>query len=148
MTIIIDRFNGEYRFLSNFFNSPQIVEGIKYSCNENYFQAMKTIDINAHKIIATLSPKEAKKFGRSLQLRPDWNIVRNDFMLSGVIHKFQQNGYIAKKLKDTGESLLIEGNQWHDNYWGNCICNKCKNIVGKNKLGEILMVVRYVLNFV
>jgi len=148
MTTIIDKFNGEYRFLSNFFESPQIVNGIKYRCNENYFQAMKIIDVDVHKIIATFSPNKAKKFGRSLQLRPDWDIVKNNFMLIGVIHKFQQNEYLAKKLKDTGESLLIEGNQWHDNYWGNCSCNRCKNIVGENKLGKILMVVRHVLNFV
>lgn len=37
---------------------------------------------------------------------------------------------------------IVEGNYWHDNYWGNCTCDKCKNIEGQNKLGKILMKIR------
>jgi len=146
MNTIINKFNGPYKFLSNFFDAPQIIKGIKYRCNENFFQAMKTFDTNVHKLIAPLQPNKAKKFGKSLQLRSDWDTLKNNFMLIGVLHKFQQNNHLSNKLKATGKILLVEGNQQHDNYWGNCNCNKCKNIVGKNKLGEILMIVRHILN--
>ena len=41
----------------------------------------------------------------------------------------------------TGDAELIEGNTWHDNYWGVCSCSKC-NGRGKNRLGKLLMKVR------
>ena len=40
------------------------------------------------------------------------------------------------KLLDTGDTELIEGNNWHDTFWGVC---KGK---GQNNLGKILMEVR------
>lgn len=57
--------------------------------------------------------------------------------------KFKQNKHLAKRLLDTDDALLIEGNTWHDNYWGDCKCShpKCSN-KGRNALGEILMEIR------
>jgi hypothetical protein len=37
---------------------------------------------------------------------------------------------------------LVEGNYWHDNYWGDCSCNKCQATPGINKLGKMLMDLR------
>jgi hypothetical protein len=37
--------------------------------------------------------------------------------------------------------MLIEGNWWHDNFYGSCTCNKCVN-KGENNLGKILMKIR------
>ena len=59
--------------------------------------------------------------------------------------KFTQNQEIKEKLLATGNSILIEGNYWHDNFWGNCLCSKCKYIKGRNNLGKILMKRRVVV---
>ena len=45
-----------------------------------------------------------------------------------------------------GIILLIEGNTWHDNYWGDCSCNRCKSKSGENMLGILLMELRDKLN--
>ena len=44
--------------------------------------------------------------------------------------------YLREMLLDTGDEELIEGNWWGDQYWGVC------NGVGKNRLGNILMLIR------
>jgi predicted NAD-dependent protein-ADP-ribosyltransferase YbiA (DUF1768 family) len=51
-------------------------------------------------------------------------------------------GELKQKLVNTGEILLVEGNCWHDNFWGDCYCPKCFNRMGKNMLGRLLMKVR------
>ena len=52
--------------------------------------------------------------------------------------KFTNNDalHLKERLLKTGKEELVEGNTWHDNYWGNCTCEKCKNIAGQNKLGK------------
>ena len=56
--------------------------------------------------------------------------------------KFYQNPELLQKLIDTGDEELVEGNTWHDNFWGNCTCEKCRDIPGENHLGKILMDIR------
>ena len=50
--------------------------------------------------------------------------------------KFTQNEELKEKLLATENEELVEGNTWHDTYWG--VCNRR----GKNKLGKILMRIR------
>lgn len=49
---------------------------------------------------------------------------------------------LKKKLLETGDAELIEGNYWHDNTWGQCYCPRCKNKIGENHLGKLLMKIR------
>lgn len=63
-------------------------------------------------------------------------------MYSIVKDKFSRNTNLKKLLLDTKDAYLIEGNWWHDNYWGDCYCPKCSKTLGKNMLGTILMRVR------
>jgi predicted NAD-dependent protein-ADP-ribosyltransferase YbiA (DUF1768 family) len=56
--------------------------------------------------------------------------------------KFSQNVELKEKLLATGNKHLIEGTYWHDNCWGDCYCEDCVDIVGENRLGEILMEIR------
>jgi predicted NAD-dependent protein-ADP-ribosyltransferase YbiA (DUF1768 family) len=53
----------------------------------------------------------------------------------GVREKFK-NEELAQLLIDTDDHELIEGNWWHDYFWGVC------NGKGENHLGKILMDVR------
>ena len=64
-------------------------------------------------------------------------------MYTVISFKFIQNPALLKSLLDTKKHPLIEYNWWHDNYWGHCICNKCKNKEHKNTLGKLLMEFRY-----
>ena len=51
--------------------------------------------------------------------------------------KFSDDDLKARLLL-TGDKKLIEGNKWHDNFWGNCTCKKCENVEGKNMLVNCL----------
>lgn len=139
---MIVEFDGQYAFLSNFYPSPFIHEGIVYPTNEHFFQAMKTLDIDERKKIAAAeTPGLAKRMGRNVQLRSDWEKVKVYYMELGLRLKFA-NKALAEKLIATGDEELVEGTKWHDNEWGSCSCSRCVNILGKNKLGNLLMKVR------
>lgn len=137
------RFRGEYDFLSNFYNANVVIGGLTFSNTEAAFQAMKTLDENERKKFTSLPPNEAKKMGRRIALRPDWEEVKYDIMYDIVKAKFTQNEHLKQRLLATGGQELVEDTtSWHDNIWGNCDCPKCRNIEGQNHLGKTLMRVR------
>ena len=139
----ISLFRGKYAFLSNFYSSPFTYKGKEWPTVEHFFQACKTIDEKDHeKIRLVFSPGQAKRMGRKIKLRPNWEKIKYGAMLAAVSMKFEQNEELRDKLKATGEALLTEGNTWHNNTWGNCTCSKCKNIIGENLLGRALMQAR------
>ena len=131
---MIDNFKGKYFFLSNFFPSNILYQGILYHNAEVAFQAQK--DPSRCEEFRRLNPSEAKRLGRRVKLRSDWEQVKDDIMYDVVNNKFMQNKKLAEQLIATGEEDLIEGNDWGDRYWGVC------RGVGKNKLGQILKRVR------
>lgn len=140
---MIDSFRGEYAFLSNFHPCGITLDGIYWETVEHYYQASKTLDKQERLFIANCidSPGGAKRYGRSLKIRSDWEEVKEGVMLTGLREKFKIPS-LRKKLIATGSELLVEGNWWHDNYWGNCTCPRCSKIKGKNRLGVLIMVVR------
>ncbi len=133
-------FQGEYRFLSNFYLCPVEIEGISYPSSEHAYQALKTDDQKDRQRIAGLStPGQAKRAGALISIprdNPTWDSRRYKIMCRVVRAKFVQNPYLRKLLLDTGNGDLEEGNSWGDRYWGKV------NGVGKNKLGKILMKIR------
>jgi len=140
---IIEKFRGANRFLSNFYSCPVIFENLKYSSAEHAYQAAKTPDLNIRKNISKLnSPVKAKAAGYKINLRPDWENIKIFTMYQICKAKFEQNEELLGKLFKTEDFKLIEGNTWHDNFWGDCSCEKCKDIPGKNYLGKILMKIR------
>ena len=144
---MIIEFEDEHAFLSNFYPSTFTHDGITYPTNEHFFQAMKTLDIDERKAIAAAeTPGKAKRMGRQVELRPDWEKVKLHYMELGLKLKFQ-NPELAKKLIETGDEELIEGNWWHDNTWGSCYCVKCSRIAGRNLLGMLLMKLRKELQY-
>ena len=135
----IDKFDGKYAFLSNYYESKMLYEGIEYTSSEAVFQAQKTLDIELRKEIAVMPPNKAKRAGRKLEIRPDWDLIRNKVMFDIVYVKFTQNEELKQRLLSTKDAELIEGNYWKDTHWGVC------NGVGLNMLGKTLMVVREML---
>jgi ribA/ribD-fused uncharacterized protein len=137
--MIVKAFKGEYSFLSNYFDSPMVVDGEFYPTAEHFFQASKAKDDWDHELIRRAStPGEAKRLGRNVNLKEDWEKIKDAVMYKGVKEKFIQNPDFAKKLLSTKDAILQEGNTWRDTYWGMDL----ESGAGRNKLGEILMQVR------
>ena len=133
----IEKFSGEYRFLSNFWQAKIAHDGIDYPTTEHAFQASKTLDFHKRWEISQLdTPGQAKRAGRKVRMRPDWEQVKDQIMLELTILKFVNHQGLKRELFATGTAELLEGNDWGDTYWGIC------NGVGENLLGEILMLVR------
>jgi len=130
---MIDRFEGENRFLSNFYPSPVMYRGIVYPSVECAFQAAQLTAAQAK--FAQLTAAQAKSHGRRVKLREDWESVKLEIMEILLRRKFKDSTLRAKLLA-TGQEQLIEGNWWHDTFWGVC------NGVGENHLGRLLMRVR------
>jgi ribA/ribD-fused uncharacterized protein len=139
---MIVEFDKEYMFLSNFYNASCTFEGHVYPTVEHAFQAAKTLDPEMRKMIAAApTPGKAKRMGREVKLRDDWEQVKTDVMKECLISKFKFPPLRAELLA-TGNEELMEGNWWHDNTWGNCLCSKCQDTPGRNMLGMLLMEVR------
>ena len=137
---MIDIFDGDFDFLSNFSLAEVELDGRKYPTVEHAYQAAKTFDQEWRERIQSAStPGRAKRLGRKVPLHPDWEEIKTSVMLQLLRQKFS-DPELNKRLLDTGDQYLAEGNTWHDNFWGICRCGRCHD--GQNKLGELLMQVR------
>ena len=136
--MIINTFRDKYLFLSNFSQARIKYNGLEFKNSEAAFQAQKVLDDDKRIPFTKLAPKEAKRLGRQVEIRPDWEDVKDGIMEEVVRAKFSQNGNLQDKLLATGDAILIEGNTWHDCYWGVDI----KTGEGQNRLGKILMKIR------
>lgn len=133
----ITQFQGEYRWLSNFWPCRVPYLGLEYPSAENAYQAAKSSDEIVRRKFVTMSPAEAKRAGRKLPVRADWEEVKVHVMRRIVTIKFIVNPTLANKLIMTHPRQLIEGNTWGDTFWGQCPIG-----VGENHLGRILMGIR------
>lgn len=130
-------FRGKHEFLSNFYPSKVVLDGEEYQTVEAAFQAAKTFSLlSRNEIRKAKTPGQAKKIGRRVVLRPDWESVKIDVMRLLLSQKFVQGSELADRLIETGDAELVEGNSWHDTFWGVC------DGVGENHLGRLLMEVR------
>lgn len=139
LSLAIRSFSGPYRFLSNFYPARILIDSRSYPTVEHGFAAMKTLDDSIRGRIAALAePGMAKRAGRTVQLRPDWDAIRVTVMRRLVRAKFQQHPDLAQKLVATNNYKLIEGNDWGDRFWG--VDNKTG--LGENQLGKVLELIR------
>lgn len=136
-TKIIESFDGDSFFLSNFAESPFVFQGKSYATVEHAYQAAKVQSPENHeKVRIALTPAQSKILGRELADRDDWHEVKLRTMETFLFLKFRQNPCLKQELFDTGEAELQEGNTWGDHYWGIC------GGKGENHLGRLLMQVR------
>ena len=138
MKDVIKRFKGRYYFLSNFYPSMVSFDGYTYLNSEAAFQAQKCASPDMRAMFCSLNPSDAKRVGRRVNLRSDWEKVKFGLMEEIVRAKFKQNESLKNALIDTGDAILIEGNTWGDKIWGVDL----NRDVGENHLGRILMKVR------
>ena len=138
---MITSFNKNYSFLNNFYTSYIKINNRSYRSVEHAFQAHKATNKKDHEWIRLApSASTAKKRGNQIELRKDWKRIKVNLMLILVTIKFR-NPALSARLVKTFPQDLIEGNVWHDNYWGMCQCPKHRG-TGQNKLGNLLMTVR------
>jgi ribA/ribD-fused uncharacterized protein len=134
-------FRGDRFFCSNMLIAPVEVDGVTYRCSEAAYVAHKIDPAHPERDkwlaqLSEMSGSDAKRFGRRIPVRADWDTIKTEVMLKVVTAKFEQNPRLARKLIETGDEVLVERNNWNDTFWGVCNGN------GLNKLGSILMVVR------
>lgn len=150
----IDHFAYEYDFLSNFYAVTIVFDGVGYGSLEHAYQAAKTLDFEKRTVFSlefnpNLPAGHAKKVGRNLELREDWEKIKVPIMRDLLLQKFD-NHVLKQKLLDTKDSYLEEGNWWHDLFWGVChykmegkTCRDPEHKpFGGNHLGYLLMDVR------
>jgi len=132
----INGFDGPYSFLSNFHLCMVTYGGFTYASVEHAYQAAKARNFEDHDYVAAaIKPKEAKRRGREIPLRDDWEKIKLDVMYELLKAKFSEPELRAKLLA-TQDAELVENNWWGDRYWGEC------RGVGENHLGKLLMKVR------
>lgn len=140
----ISSFSGQWAFLSNFHPAPLVWEGIEYQTSEHAFNAGKTTDpAERQRIAAAPTPGMAKRLGRRVTLRGEWDRrVRYETMAAVLRAKFADPQRAAALLA-TGDATLTEGNRHHDQHWGDCRCGRpaCAQ-PGRNHLGRLLMALR------
>lgn len=137
---MIGPFDGEYRWLSNFWPAKVVVPWGVFPSAEHAFQAAKD-PLRIPTTFHLMTPGQAKRWGRNTaQLRPDWELVKRDVMRQCIEAKFgPDNPELAHRLILTGDETLVEVNSWNDTYFGVC------NGQGQNVLGVLLMARRLAL---
>lgn len=136
--MIVNFFRGEFFYLSNFSDySFTDNNGRRWKTVEHYYQSEKTNDPKEKLLIQNAkTPEIAKKLGRKVKLKKEWDNIKVDVMRNALKFKFNQNKDIRDKLIGTDGYYLIEGNDWNDTFWGEV------NGKGLNVLGKLLMELR------
>jgi ribA/ribD-fused uncharacterized protein len=136
------------RWLTNWFSNFEpfeepLIEGcVRYDTPEHYYAAHKTEDIDLRLKIASSTPAGAKKMAAKIDPVENWEEIKESVMWTALRWKFQKGSKWGDILASTYDIYLVEWNNWHDNFWGWCVCHRCSTKVGlmpQNKLGFLLM---------
>lgn len=137
----ISGFRGEFAFLSNFHPCRIVMGGVEFPTVEHAYQAAKTLEpVQRDFIRRAPTPGEAKRRGRAIKVRGDWDKVKFDLMLKLLKEKFK-DPVLAGKLLETGDARIVEENAWKDTTWG-MVRRSDGELVGQNFLGKFLETVR------
>ena len=145
--------NEENGYLSNWYHSDFMVDGMKFSSMEQFMMYRKAVcfhdNLIAKQILETEDVAAIKALGREVSNYDDhvWNGVRQITVYEGLLAKFSQNDDLKKKLKSTGNAILAEC-AVRDQIWGIGLSMRDPNRFerskwkGNNLLGYALMLVR------
>lgn len=138
---MIKHFTEKYAAFSNFWKIPIQLDGIEYKSLEHAYQAAKTlISQEREEIRKAMYAGQAKYLGQKVTLREDWESIKLRVMEELLIQKFS-DPELSSLLAGTNNEEIIEGNYWHDTFWGVCLCDR-HNGRGQNYLGKLLMKIR------
>lgn len=131
--------------LSNYYICKVIYNNIEFNSSEAAYQSQKFCDINMQLRFVGLTPDQSKHLARRWKQnwRIGWDTYKLNVMYEIVKNKMLQNKDCLIELMSTNNMLIVEDTTgWHDNIWGYCRCDKCKNKEHTNYLGKILMRIR------
>ncbi|MER9436671.1 NADAR family protein [Mesorhizobium sp. M0618] len=135
----INAFQGDYRWLSNFWHAPIVIGGWTWESNEHAYQAAKSLDPKDWQLIQNQrSASYAKVYGSKVTIREDWNDIKLAVMAELTAAKYDQNPDLKAKLMATKGVMLVEGNHWGDTFWGVDL-RVGGSGMGLNHLGRIIM---------
>ncbi|GAA1457492.1 NADAR family protein [Nocardiopsis exhalans] len=138
-------FTGQLGFLSNFDTTSFFVSQLNTDVpsGEHAFNALKTLsDDERRHVLAAPTPAESKKRGRRVTLRPEWDAGVRVWAMQRVLMAKFSVPELSAKLQATGSLRLVETNRWHDQFWGDCFCDRHAQTPGQNMLGELIMAIR------
>lgn len=133
--------------------SPFTVEGVDYSCTEQFMMAEKARLFGDSEIwaaiLATDSPRQQKALGRQVRGFDNdrWLRERLPIVIRGNLAKFDQDPVLLRALLATGDKLMVEASPV-DRIWGvglradDSRIHDVKQWRGLNLLGEALISVR------
>lgn len=146
----------ENNYLSNMYEAPFQVDGVKFPTVEHYFQWSKAklfgADATAEKMLKSNSAKTVKALGGPAKKAIEgfdpakWDEHKVEFMKTGMKAKFTQNAELREKLLATGERPLGEASA-RDSFWGigtSAETAKSKDVAKwkKNMTGNLLQELR------
>ncbi len=143
----------ENGYLSNWYESPFIIDDFQYFCVEQYMMSQKAAlfhdEATKTKILRADTPRECKACGRLVApFDPAvWNVRKRAIVKTALTAKFAQNEALLGKLLATGDSLLAEASPY-DAVWGiGLTAEEARQAPpdkwpGQNLLGTLLMEVR------
>lgn len=141
---------------SNWYKSPFELDGIKFSCVEQYMMFSKALMFNDAKslelIMNTNDPKKQKAYGRAVTgyIDAKWNKAKYPIVVKGVVAKFDQNPVLQQVLYDSNPLIIVESSP-QDVQWGTGLGSSDEYAInpamweGKNLLGMALMDARATL---
>lgn len=138
-------FRNQWLFLSNFYPCQIKDQGHQFLNVEAAYQAAKLKDgLGLRVAFQHLSGGQAKQLVRALKpvtLDPAFDDKKLRVMHRLLLQKFnpKSRSELADRLIATGDTDLVEDNDWGDTFWGRC------NGVGENHLGKLLMQIRRTL---
>lgn len=139
--------------LSQWFMRDFEVDGVVYSCAEQYMMASKARLFGCEEVLgmimSSLHPNDMKGWGRRVRpFDPEvWEDNCRDIVLKGNLAKFSQNKDLLEYLLGTGDKIIVEASPY-DAIWGIGMGKqdpRAKNPMqwnGSNYLGFVLMEVR------
>lgn len=148
----------ENGWLSNWYASPFRLCNVTFDNMEQFLmwskaRLFKDFEMQ-ERILQTSDPSCIKKLGRAVRGYVDgiWAAQRESIAINGLTAKFEQNSELKNLLLQTGDCTLAEC-AVHDHIWGIGLSMKDPDRfdqtkwLGKNLLGNSLMVVRSILIF-
>lgn len=144
----VGSFQGEKDFLSNMYRQPIhfnqqheifVADDFVYPSTENLYHALKCQHIGDRIKFTKCTPFESKKLSKTMYVRPDWDDkMKIEAMKLCTDLKYDYNIDLQDKLLAVADDIIVEENNWGDDFWG-MVYNYAKgHFVGQNNLGHIL----------
>ena len=134
----------DWNWLSNFAAADFLdTDARAWPTVEHWYQAGKPTDpAAAERIRLADTPHEARRLGRAMSCRPDWDRCKVSRMAEGLLLRFAPGHPDTARLVGTGERPLHHATPWGrhgDPFWG-----IGREGAGANRLGRMLETVRAV----